>query len=84
MTMNPINVTDMLPHDIASPTLAQQLEALIDRHGLVCVLNNLAFIADEKAQHLECNWQDKNSAKAWTRAAKRIRTVELWATTQHR
>lgn len=41
------------------------LEDLIDRHGLTHVVNTLAVICAEKAEHLRHNWQDTISAKAW-------------------
>lgn len=41
------------------------LEALIDRHGLTHVVNTLAVICTEKAEHLRHNWQDSTTAKAW-------------------
>jgi hypothetical protein len=42
-----------------------ELEALIDRHGLTHVVNTLAVLCTEKAEHLRTNWQDSVTAKAW-------------------
>lgn len=57
----------------ASAQLA--LEVLIDAHGLSKVLEALATICHGKAEHLESNWQDAITAKAWTRAAGMLETV---------
>jgi hypothetical protein len=46
------------------------LEAMIDKHGLVHVLTGLACVCREKADHLRTNWQDKTSARQWDRDAK--------------
>lgn len=52
-----------------------KLEALIDKHGFLTVLNDLAFILRAKADHLRTNWQDENSAKYWDKDAKRIESI---------
>ena len=41
------------------------LEALIDRHGLPAVLNAIAQICSDKAEHIAVNWQDATTAKVW-------------------
>ena len=48
------------------------LEALIDGNDLGAVLESLAKICDEKAEHLQSNWQDGNSARIWTMRARAI------------
>ena len=48
------------------------LEGMIDRFSLSEVLQALSGICDEKASHLESNWQDKNAAKCWTRDGAKI------------
>jgi hypothetical protein len=45
--------------------IEEELEALIDRHGLTHVVNTLAVVCIEKAEHLRTNWQDGVTAKAW-------------------
>ena len=46
------------------------LESMIDRHGLRLIASLLIDICQEKAEHIETTWQDKITAKPWTRAAK--------------
>jgi hypothetical protein len=53
-------------------TFSEQLETMIDNATLDTVLDTLVDICHGKAEHLESNWQDRNAAKAWMRAAKRI------------
>lgn len=52
------------PHDIT-----EQLEALIDAHGLTYVLCGISRVCSEKAEHLRANWQDNLSARHWGRDA---------------
>jgi hypothetical protein len=52
-----------------------ELEAMIDRHGLYCVLSMLSDIASEKAEHLRSNWGDKGAAHAWEKACSYIDTA---------
>lgn len=56
------------------------LETLVDRHGVVEVLNALEGVCGLKAQHITENWLGTGSesqAKAWTRAAAAIE--KAWA-----
>lgn len=60
------------------------LEALIDRIGLPNVVECLASVCGEKAEHVRVNWQDARAAKSWgaaethlNRAAERVRTLGL-------
>jgi len=52
--------------------LAETLESLIDAKGMQTVLETLAQIASEKADHIATNWQDLNLAKEWDRLAARL------------
>ena len=62
------------------PNLEMDLEAMIDRHGLTHVVNTLAVICSEKADHIRSSYGAKDlTAKAWRadsntldRAARRI------------
>jgi hypothetical protein len=45
------------------------LEALIDKHGLPFVLEELAKVCEAKADHIRTNWQDNNLSAAWTKLA---------------
>ena len=48
------------------------IEAMIDAAGLSAVLDAVATICHEKADHVQSNWQHTALAKQWTRAAKII------------
>lgn len=50
------------------------LETSIDSSSLADVLEALAEICREKAQHLQENWQDERAANLWNRAANRVET----------
>lgn len=52
--------------------MLEDLEALVDQHGLRGVLVALADIARLKADHVQTNWQDKGLAAAWNRAGSAI------------
>lgn len=45
--------------------LNEALEALIDKYGMSQLLFGLAQVCQEKADHVETNWQDKTTARAW-------------------
>ena len=45
------------------------IERLIDWHGLDNVVDALADICAEKADHIRSNWQDMETAKHWDRAS---------------
>jgi len=47
-----------------------ELERVIDSHSMADVLNALEIIANEKAEHVESNWQDMPLGKAWRNMAK--------------
>ena len=48
------------------------LEALVDKFGLPRGLDLLCNVCEEKAQHLEENWQDKPASKLWRKVGVRI------------
>ena len=52
--------------------LIEAIEPLVDSTSLVDVLLALARMCNEKAEHLQCNWQDADGAKVWDRAARAI------------
>ena len=41
------------------------LENIVDIHGIDSVLMALSEICGAKAEHIECNWQDRSLAKRW-------------------
>ena len=53
-------------------TLAWQLERLIDRSSLPMVLEALAAVCGEKADHVRTNWQDNALATVWGRAGRQL------------
>ena len=63
--------------------LENQLKALIDEHGLHAVIGSLVIVCNQKASHLESNWQDRATARVWTNAAKVLDTASfkssVWA-----
>jgi hypothetical protein len=59
----------------ATKEVSDRLKEIIDQHGLHYVLNALSEICAEKADHLSCNWQDPDTAKAWMQASKKIDKV---------
>lgn len=54
---------------------ADALEQLIDQHGLETVLDLLADVCHEKADHLRTTWQDRNAARMWDRDAMRLQKI---------
>jgi hypothetical protein len=52
------------------------LEGWIDRRGLQWVLDALAGVCQEKADHLRTNWQ---GARSWERCARAIQGAEKTA-----
>jgi len=48
------------------------IEDMIDKNGLIELLEDIATICDLKAEHLREAWQDTVSAKTWERAATNI------------
>ena len=50
--------------------LVEQIEELVDGSDLASVVMALALVCMEKAEHLECNWQD--TARVWNRAGNKI------------
>lgn len=49
-----------------------ELEILIDKHGLAYVLRAIEAICFEKAEHVAVNWQDAGLAKRWSAIAEAI------------
>lgn len=55
--------------------LKRALEDLIDKTRLGLVLDALAAVCRDKAEHLSTNWQDDTAAKEWNRAADEVAGV---------
>jgi hypothetical protein len=56
--------------------LTESLEKLIDDYGLLGVMLAAAEICRLKAAHVRTNWQDKELAKRWIRAAKKLEGMQ--------
>jgi hypothetical protein len=54
-------------------------EGAIDSHGLANVIDALAEICAEKADHIRENWQDGQTAGPWSRMSERLRAAEISA-----
>ena len=52
------------------------LEAIIDKNSLHEVLNALADICAQKADHIQSSYQDKPLAKTWMKASKKLTELE--------
>ena len=50
--------------------VTEALENLVDKTSLEDVVDSLAELCLEKAEHLESNWQDTKSASSWLKCAK--------------
>lgn len=53
---------------------ADDLEHMLDRYTLADLLDGLATICAEKAEHVRSNWQDETTAKLWERASMSVST----------
>lgn len=53
-----------------------KLESLIDSHGLAAVLDAMAQIAFEKAEHIVSNYADTATARQWDKANAALRKAE--------
>jgi hypothetical protein len=56
--------------------LARDLEQLMDAASLDTLVELLAEIAAEKAEHIRSNWQDPMTAKVWDAAARQLGRVK--------
>jgi phosphoglycolate phosphatase-like HAD superfamily hydrolase len=50
-----------------------ELEQLVDRHGLAEVLDAIAGICGEKAEHIRASYSDEKLGDAWDRAEIAVR-----------
>jgi hypothetical protein len=46
-----------------------ELESLVDKHGIALLMLGLEHIADEKAEHVQSNWQDLVLADVWRKVS---------------
>jgi hypothetical protein len=55
--------------------MGETLERLIDESGLVAVLEALATVCHEKADHVQSNWRDSSLDRCWRACGRRIETL---------
>lgn len=55
----------------------QELESILDRSSPQAMMNALAEVCFEKADHVRSNWQDESLAKVWERCGSMIDRVKL-------
>lgn len=65
---------DPITHDVED-----QLERLVDRHGLAAVLDSIQELCLAKAIHLRSAWQDEQSASVWEVERKRLERAQIFA-----
>ena len=58
-----------------SQALKDAIETLIDENRLSVVLDAIAEVCREKADHIRTNWQNVPTAREWDRTAKRIESL---------
>ena len=56
-------------------TPEEQLERFIDSHSLKYVIEQIAYICQEKADHVRTSWQDQNLASTWDEDAIRVTSL---------
>jgi len=66
-----LNTLDTMTTE-AKCKLNNELEAMIDTHGLSAVISAISAVCDAKAQHIAENWQDESLANVWQEAANRL------------
>ena len=54
-----------------------QIETLIDRHGLETVLQMITFVCQEKADHIMVSYSDESLARAWQANGRLVQRIEL-------
>ena len=59
-----------------SQSQKDELEIMIDRSSLHEVLNALADICAQKADHIQSNYQDKPLAKTWMKVSWKLTKLE--------
>lgn len=57
---------------MSPPRLTDELERLVDATTLTTVLEGLAEVAFEKAEHIAASYADEALARLWRRASRRL------------
>ncbi|MCH8807004.1 MAG: hypothetical protein IH986_13060 [Planctomycetes bacterium] len=55
-----------------SDAAKRTLEAMLDTHGIGSLIDWLADVCHEKAEHVRSNWQDAALADAWEGVAREL------------
>lgn len=56
---------------------AEHIEQLIDAYGVARLLETIADICGQKAEHIESNWQDALLSKQWEKAGFKINNTAM-------
>lgn len=56
-------------------SINEEIESAIDHSSVATILEVIATICAEKAEHVESNWQDARLARHWTDASDRIQLL---------
>jgi hypothetical protein len=59
----------------------EQLEQLIDTHGIDFLIDKLSEICHQKAEHLRSDWQDDSAANMWENNAHALENAYYEVTT---
>ena len=57
------------------PVNLNEIECMVDAHGLAALVEALADVADRKADHIREAWGDKATAGVWQRCARRLHSA---------
>jgi len=57
--------------------MIEALESLVDKYGMVRIMLGLEHIADEKAEHVQSNWQDLVLADVWRKVSNALISKRL-------
>jgi hypothetical protein len=63
--------------DDGSAEMSHKLELIIDAYGLAPTVFALAEACDEKALHIEANWQDELTARVWARFSLKLAELAM-------
>lgn len=56
-------------------TMEQALESMVDCYGIDTVIDALSSVCYDKADHLQCNWQDSATTEYWDKVAGKLAKI---------
>ena len=56
-------------------SLKEELERMVDEHGVVRIFAMLSELCQDKAEHVRTCWSDEELACRWEKLARRIETT---------